>query len=53
MRKSDPISFRLPTALKATLEKLARDDERSLSAYITIALRKHVEGLAKKPRGKS
>jgi len=53
MKKSEPISFRLPQELKAALVKLAKDDERSLSAYITLALRKHVAALAAKkgPRG--
>jgi predicted DNA-binding protein len=50
MRKSAPISFRLPEELKAALKKLAKADQRPLSAYITIALQKHVESV--KPRGK-
>ena len=50
MRKSEPISFRLPQDVKAALTKLSRDDERSLSAYITIALRKHVEAAVKQTK---
>jgi predicted transcriptional regulator len=45
MRKSAPISFRLPEDLKSALKKLAKVDQRSLSAYVTIALQKHVEWL--------
>ena len=50
MRKSEPISFRLPEELKAALVRLAKADERSLSAYITIALRKHVEVVTAKSK---
>lgn len=48
MRKSAPISFRLPQDLKAALERLAKDDERSLTSYVTLALRKHVEAVSRK-----
>jgi hypothetical protein len=53
-KKLDPISIRLEPDLKAALEGLAKDDDRSLSAYINRALRQHVENLSRKrPRGKS
>ena len=53
-KKLDPISIRLEPDLKAALEGLAKDDDRSLSAYINRALRQHVENLSRKRlRGKS
>jgi len=52
MRKSAPISFRLPEELKATLKKLAKEDQRTLSSYITLALQKHVEAVTLAKRGR-
>jgi predicted transcriptional regulator len=49
-KKMDPISIRLDPDVKATLEELAKEDERSLSAYINRALRQHIED--KKREGK-
>jgi len=37
-------------SLKSTLEKLARDDKRTLASYIELVLEEHVT--AKKGRGK-
>ena len=41
--RSAPISFRIDTGLKQQLEKLAQEDNRSLSAMIEIILRQYVE----------
>jgi hypothetical protein len=38
--------------LAAALEELAKEDERSLSAYINRVLRQHIEAVRKKPKGK-
>jgi predicted transcriptional regulator len=43
MKKTAPISFRISADLKASLEKLAKQDSRSLSNYIELALQKHVD----------
>ena len=43
MKKTAPISFRIRPDLKAALERLAAADRRSLSAYIELALERHVE----------
>lgn len=37
------VSFRIPRELKDALKELAEADRRSLSAYIQIALEKHVQ----------
>jgi predicted DNA-binding protein len=50
MRRTDPISFRIKAEIKQTLEHLAREDRRSLSQYIELALEAHIE--AKKLEGK-
>jgi predicted transcriptional regulator len=50
MRRTDPISFRIKSEIKQALERLAREDRRSLSQYIELALEAHVE--AKKQDGK-
>jgi hypothetical protein len=50
MRRTDPISFRIKAEIKQALERLAKDDRRSLSQYIEIALEEHIE--AKKQGGK-
>jgi predicted DNA-binding protein len=50
MRRTDPISFRIKAEIKQALERLAKEDKRSLSQYIEIALEAHVE--AKEQKGK-
>jgi len=42
-KKLEPISIRLDPDVKAALEELAKEDERSLSSYINRALRQHIE----------
>jgi predicted transcriptional regulator len=51
MRRTDPISFRIKAEIKAELERLAKADKRSLSAYIEMALEEHIERL-KRQAGK-
>jgi hypothetical protein len=41
------ISFKVAAEIKATLEKLALADERSLSSYIDRVLRNHVAEVGK------
>jgi hypothetical protein len=43
MMKTSPLSFRVDANIKAALEKLAADDNRSLSSYIQLLLKQHVE----------
>jgi predicted DNA-binding protein len=50
MRRTDPISFRIKAEIKQVLERLAKEDKRSLSQYIEIALEAHIE--AKQQEGK-
>jgi predicted transcriptional regulator len=38
-----PLSIRLEPEVRAALEELAKEDDRSLSAYINRALRQHIE----------
>jgi len=52
MRRTDPISFRIKAEIKQALERLAKEDKRSLSQYIEIALEAHVEAVSKKQEGK-
>jgi len=42
-KKLNPISLRLDPDLREALERLARADERSLSQYISLVLRTHVQ----------
>jgi predicted DNA-binding protein len=49
MRRTDPISFRIKAEIKQALERLAKEDKRSLSSYIELALEAHVE--AKRENG--
>jgi predicted transcriptional regulator len=51
-KKLDPISIRLDPDVKAALEELAKEDERSLSAYINRVLRQHIDAVRKKPKAK-
>jgi len=54
MRRTNPISFRIKAEIKLPLERLAREDRRSLSQYIELALEAHVEAVrGKKPKTKS
>lgn len=49
-KKLAPTSLRLDPDMKAALERLAADDDRSLSSYITRVLREHVaRSAARKP----
>jgi predicted DNA-binding protein len=51
MRRTDPISFRIKAEIKQALERLAREDRRSLSQYIELALEAHIEAVrGKKPK---
>jgi predicted transcriptional regulator len=51
MPKAPPaLSFRVDPALKSALEALAKADRRTLSAYITLVLERHVAD-QKAPRG--
>ena len=45
MRRTDPISFRIKAEIKQALERLAKEDRRSLSQYIELALEAHIEAL--------
>jgi hypothetical protein len=42
-KKLEPISIRLDPAVKAAIEQLARADDRTLSAYVNLVLRRHAE----------
>ena len=42
-KKMHPISIRLDPDVRAALDELAREDSRSLSQYVNLALRRHVE----------
>jgi hypothetical protein len=50
MRRTDPISFRIKAGIKQDLERLAKDDRRSLSSYIELVLEAHIEA-KKQPQG--
>ena len=50
MRRTDPISFRIKAGIKQDLERLAKEDRRSLSSYIELVLEGHIEG-RKEPQG--
>jgi predicted DNA-binding protein len=52
MRRTDPISFRIKAEIKQALERLAREDRRSLSQYIELALEAHIDAVAKRLDGK-
>jgi predicted HicB family RNase H-like nuclease len=43
-RKLEPLSVRLDPEVRKAIEALARQDERSLSAYINRVLRDHAVG---------
>lgn len=50
-KKLNPISIRLEPDVKVRLERLAKADDRTLSAYINRVLRQHVEAeRAKTPK---
>jgi len=54
MRRTNPISFRIRADIKEALERLAKADKRSLSAYIELALEGHIEAVrGKKPKARS
>jgi len=48
--RSAQIGFRAKPSLKADLERLAKNDRRSLASYLEIVLEAHIE--AKKKEGK-
>ena len=45
MTTAHPTSVRLDDELKKDLQKLAKADSRSLSGYIELVLKKHVEAV--------
>jgi hypothetical protein len=47
--RSSPLGLRIRPSLKTPLEKLARDDKRTLASYIELVLEEHV---AAKKKGK-
>jgi predicted transcriptional regulator len=49
MKKTAPLSHRLPPDLKEALQRLADADSRSLTNYIELVLKRHVA--AEKKRG--
>jgi len=54
MHRTNPISFRIKAEIELALERLAREDRRSLSQYIELMLEAHVEAVrGKKPKTKS
>ena len=48
MKKSAPLSIRITPDLKATLEKLAAADKRSLASYVEIILQAYVNRKGKR-----
>ena len=52
-KRTAPLGLRIRPSLKSALEKLAKDDKRTLAAYIEIVLEAHVEQAESgKPAGK-
>ena len=41
--ETEQSTFRIPSVLRAELEEIAKEEDRSLSKQIISALRKHVE----------
>ena len=50
MTETASLSYRIPAALKADLQKLAGADRRKLGPYLQLVLEAHVE--AKRQEGK-
>jgi len=48
IRRDAQIGFRVNSALKTELERLARADRRSLASYLEILLEAHVEEAKKR-----
>jgi len=46
-KKAPPLSIRIDADVRRELEKLAAEDDRSLSAYVNRLLRQHVESAKK------
>lgn len=46
------ISFRIRADIKAALEKLAKESNRSVSNYIETALDEHIKSVTKKGKAK-
>jgi hypothetical protein len=53
MARSAHMNLRVRPALKAQLEKLAKEDRRTLSAYVEKLLEDHVKSLSQITRGKA
>jgi hypothetical protein len=43
MKRTAPISIRVKPDVKAAIERLAKEDKRSLSAYVELVLEEHIE----------
>ena len=52
MARNAHLNLRVRPVLKAKLEKLAKQDRRTLSAYVEKVLEDHVEGVAQLRRVK-
>jgi|HubBroStandDraft_4_1064222.scaffolds.fasta_scaffold1118271_1 hypothetical protein len=48
MARNAQLNLRVSSALKAKLEKLAKEDRRTLSAYVEKLLEEHVGGRARR-----
>ena len=53
MARSAQMNLRVRPALKAKLEKLAKEDRRTLSAYIEKLLEDHVKSVSQITSGKA
>jgi predicted DNA-binding protein len=53
MVKTDPVSVRMDPAVKEALERLAKQEGRSLSNYIAHILQQHVESLTKAKKSRA
>jgi hypothetical protein len=53
MARSAQMNLRVRPALKAKLEKLAKEDRRTLSAYVEKLLEDHVKSLSQITSGKA
>lgn len=50
MKRDDQITIRIPSKLRARLQKLADIDQRSLASYLVIALHNHADAAEKATR---
>ena len=53
MARSAPMNLRVRPTLKAQLEKLAKEDRRTLSAYVEKLLEDHVKSVSQITSGKA